>query len=96
MKVIKYIRWFCLQEVAFRRKDEHDTDSDNRGNFQELMELEFELHPEFQAQRESVMKQYSVHSDYLGKTIFNEFISIMASEVKSAIFEEVVQAKFLQ
>jgi hypothetical protein len=94
MKVIKYIRWFCLQEVAFCRKDEHDTDSDNRGNFRELMELEFELHPEFQAQRESAMKQYSVHCDYLSKTIFNEFISIMASEVKSAIFEEVVQAKF--
>ena len=40
------------------------------------------------------MKQYSVHNDYLGKTIFNDFIFIMASEVKSAIFEEVVHAKF--
>ncbi|CAB4036429.1 Hypothetical predicted protein [Paramuricea clavata] len=55
------------------------------------MELEFELHPELQAQRESVMKQYSVHNDYLSKSIFNEFISIMASEVKSAIFEEAYQ-----
>ena len=45
-KVIKYIRWFCLQEMAFRRKDEHASDSDNRGNFRELMELEFELQPE--------------------------------------------------
>lgn len=58
------------------------------------MELEFELHPEFQTQREAIMKQYSVHNDYLSKTIFNDFIFIMASEVKSAIFEEVVQAKF--
>ena len=91
-KVIKYIRWFCLQEVAFRRKYEHDGDSDNRGNFRELMELE--LHPEFQTQREAIMKQYSVHNDYLSKTIFNDFIFIMASEVKSAIFEEVVQVKF--
>lgn len=47
-KLIKYIKWFCLQEVAFCRKDEHDSDSDNRGNFRELMELEFELHPEFE------------------------------------------------
>ena len=40
------------------------------------------------------MKQYSVHNDYLSKTILNDFIFIMASEVKSAIFEEVVQPKF--
>ena len=80
--------------MAFRRKDEHDGDSDNRGNFRELMELEFKLHPDFQTQREAIMKQYSVHNDYLSKTIFNDFIFIMASEVKSAIFEEVVQAKF--
>ena len=43
--------------------------------------------------REAIMKQNSVHNDYLSKIIFNDFIFIMASVVKSVIFEEVVQAK---
>ncbi len=50
-KLIKYMRWFCLQEVAFRGVDEHDDASENRGNFCELiMDLEFELHSEFEEQ----------------------------------------------
>lgn len=93
-KIIKYIRWFCLQEVAFRGVEEHDDESDKRGNFRELMELEFELHSEFDAQRQAIKSQYSIHTDYLSKTIYNEFITIMSSQVKEAIFQEVASTKF--
>lgn len=33
-KIVGYIRWFCLEEIPFRRRDEHDTDSQNRGKLQ--------------------------------------------------------------
>ena len=85
-KVIKYIRWFCLQEIAFRGVEEHDYESNKRGNFRELMELEFELHSEFEEQRQAIMSQYSIHADYLSKTIYNEFVTVMATEVKNEIF----------
>lgn len=93
-KVIKYIRWFCLQEIAFRGVEEHDYESNKRGNFRELMELEFELHSEFEEQRQAIMSQYSIHADYLSKTIYNEFVTIMATEVKKEIFQEVAATKF--
>ena len=40
------------------------------------------------------MSQYSIHTDYLSKTIYNEFITIMATEVKKLIFQEVAATKF--
>ena len=80
--------------MPFRRVNEHDSESENRGNFRELMELEFQLHQQFQVQREDITNQYSIHQDYLSKTIFNEIISIMADEVKKTIFQEVVSTKF--
>ena len=58
------------------------------------MNLEFELHPEFKKQRETILKQYSTHTDYLSKNVFNEFISTMTGEVKKAIFEEVQHTRF--
>ena len=73
-KIVRYIRWFCLQEVTFRGEEKHNVGSVNRGNFRELLGLEFELHSELLVQRKSVMEQYSIHTDYLSK----EFISIMA------------------
>ena len=93
-KVVKYIRWFCLQEIAFRGVEEHDDKSDKKGNFRELMDLEFELHSGFEEQRQAIMSQYSIHTDYLSKTIYNEFITIMATEVKRSIFKEVAATKF--
>ena len=93
-KLIKYIRWFYLQEVAFRGVDEHDDTSENRGNFCELMDVEFELHSEFEEQRQGIVSQYSIHTDYLSKTIYNEFITIMETEVKKLIFQEVAANKF--
>ena len=66
-------------------ENEHDSKSENRGNLKELMELEFQLHQQFQVQRENITNQYSMHHDYLSKTIFNEIISIMADEVYSRI-----------
>ena len=40
------------------------------------------------------MSQYSIHTDYLSKTIYNEFITIMATEVQKLIFQEVAATKF--
>jgi hypothetical protein len=40
------------------------------------------------------MSQYSIHTDYLSKTIYNEFITIMATKVKKSIFQEVAATKF--
>lgn len=37
-KGIKYIQWFCLQDVAFRSVEVHDDETDMRGNFRKLME----------------------------------------------------------
>ena len=93
-KIISYIKWFCLQEVALSGENENDDQSSNRGNFRELLELEFQLHPQFKAQRESIMSQYSIHTDYLSKTIYNELISIMADEVRQNIYKEISETKF--
>jgi hypothetical protein len=40
------------------------------------------------------MSQYSIHTDYLSKTIYNEFITIMATEVNKSIFQAVAATKF--
>ena len=93
-KIISYLKWFCLQEVALSGQTEHDDESSNRGNFRELLELEFQLHPEFKAQRESIMSQYSIHTDYLSKTIYNELILIMAVEVRQNIYKEISENRF--
>ncbi|KAI6648255.1 hypothetical protein LOD99_12064 [Oopsacas minuta] len=93
-KLVSYIRWFYLQEVAFRGEEEHDVGSAYRGNFRELLEIEFELHPEFLAQKKSIMEQYSIYTDYLSKTVYEEFISIMAREIRKIIAREIAQTKF--
>ena len=40
------------------------------------------------------MSQYSIHTDYLSKTIYNELISIMADEVRQNIYKEISETKF--
>ena len=61
--IVQYIRFFCLQELPFRSNTDHDAESSNRGNFRELLELEFELHPEFSSQRENIKRQLHSNKD---------------------------------
>ena len=93
-KLFAYARYFGMQELAARAEGEHGTDGRNRGNWRELMELEFQLHPEFQQLRDFVRRQYSVHTDYLSKTIYNEHIETMADEVRRVIAAEVSESRF--
>ena len=92
--LVQYIRFFCLQELPFRSNTDHDAESANKGNFRELLELAFELHPEFHSQRQNIRHQVYGNRDYLSKTVFNEFIQIMANEVRLMIKNEVKENKF--
>ena len=53
------------------------------------MEVNFTVNKDFRDAREKIKGQYSMHVDYLGKTIYNELISLTASEVRRRIGDEV-------
>ena len=40
------------------------------------------------------MEQYSIYTDYLSRTVYEEFISIMAGEIRKIIAREIAQTKF--
>ena len=40
------------------------------------------------------MEQYSIHTDYLSKTIYQEFISIWLFKIRKTIAREISQTKF--
>ena len=99
--LLEYIRYFCVQEIPFRG-DEETSNSLNRGNFSELLEVNFselmkgnfKVNKYFRDASEKIKGQYSMHVDYLSKTIYSELISLMASEVRRRIGDEVRSSLF--
>lgn len=90
--LLKAMRYIILQGLAYRHRDENDTDAINRGNFAELVQLMLETNDRFKQLRSLIMQQYSIHVDYTSKEIFNQIIKIMADHVRSKIAEEMRQA----
>ena len=70
--LFSYARYFAVQELATRSVSEHDSGATNRGNWRELMDLSLKLHPDFEKLRQVVIRQFSINTDYLSKTIYNE------------------------
>ena len=56
------------------------------------MKINCETKPELMKLKENVTKQLSFQKEYWSKTIFNEFIEIMADEVRLKIGQEIAEA----
>ena len=83
--LVPVIRYFVIQELAYRSRDEHDKSSNNQGNYMELINITLQTNPTFAKLRDNIKKQCSVNQDYTSKTVFNEFIGIMANQVRERI-----------
>ena len=91
--LLEYIRYFCVQEIAFRG-DGEISDSLNKGDFSELMAVNFRsiLISGILGRR---LKVDAACVDYLSEAIYNELVSLMASEVLKRIGDEVKVVYFI-
>ena len=90
--LISYIRYFCVQGLAYRHEDEHDDEALNRGNWVEFIQVTLETNKDFAHLQSLVKKSYSNHVDYTGKNVFNEFVQIMSANVREQIGKEMQQS----
>ena len=90
--LVTNIRYFCLQGLPYRHESEHDEEAVNKGNWAELHETILNNNAEFQRLRQEVVKAYSNQVDYASKVIFNEFVEVMAGEVRDMIGHEIKEA----
>ena len=87
--LIKHIRYLVVQQIPYRHIDEHDESATNQGNLVELLKVQCQTNPTFDKLREKVERQYSVHTNYWSKTIFNEIVEIMANLVRNGIARDI-------
>ena len=87
--LVPFIRYFVVEELAYRSRDEHDDSANNQGNYMEFIKLALETNPTFDKLRGNIKKQCSINQDYTSKTIFNDFVEIMASQVRDKIGEDI-------
>jgi zinc finger MYM-type protein 1 len=78
-KIIETVQWLSQQGLAFRGHRE-DIESNNRGNFLELLELRSKDLP--------ILLDNTIKYSYSSKETQNEIIELLGSNIKSAISEE--------
>lgn len=76
------------------RGHEEKIGSTRNGNFLMLMEFLSEFDPFMKEHLKKYAEKGSGHVNYLSKTIYEEFIEIMAEELRAKIIEELKKAKY--
>ena len=87
---IKCARWLAFQACAFRGHDE-SLYSKNKGNFIELIKFTSTVYDKVAS---VVLENAPRNAKYTSPTIQKEILHILASNVRNAIREEIVDAKF--
>lgn len=89
-RVIDAVLYLSRQGLPFRGDNESD-DSNNRGNFLELIDLIGSIDEKFQLQSDKMPD----NSKYTSAEIQNELLNIAASQIRQRICEEANEACFI-
>ena len=100
-RLLDIVRFLAKQNLALRghREDIHDDDDDergqeNRGNFLELVHLLAKYDPVLREHLVKVKLGKKIATSYLSPEIQNEFVSILAEQVRKKIINQVKESKY--
>jgi len=96
-RLLNIIRFLSLQNLALRghREDIHeDGDQENRGNFLELVHLLDKYDPVLREHLVKVKLGMNIVTSYLSPEVQNEFVSILAQQVRKKIIAPVKKSKY--
>ncbi|PWA45469.1 zinc finger MYM-type protein 1 [Artemisia annua] len=91
-RIICLVKFLAKHNLAFRGKNERLYQKNN-GNFLGLIEM-LEVFDPFIKEHVRRITSDEIHVHYLGHTIQNELIQLLAREIKSEIIKKIKQAKY--
>ncbi|GJS48276.1 zinc finger MYM-type protein 1-like protein [Tanacetum coccineum] len=91
-RVICIVKFLAKHNLAFRGSNER-LHQNNNGNFLGLIEM-LEVFDPFIKEHVRRITSEEVHFHYLGHSIQNELIQLLAHEIRSAIIKKIKQAKY--
>ena len=97
-RLLDVVRFLAKQNLALRghREDIHNDEGgqENRGNFLELVHLLAKYDPVLREHLVTVKLGKKIATSYLSPEVQNEFVSILAEQVRKKIIDQVKESKY--